>query len=281
MRFDDNFPKRLASARNAAGLTQANLASRAETVVRQIAAYEGGEARPRLKTLQKIASALGTTKEWLCEGIGEAPTSESFSRLRTIKQVPILADYEIESFVTTGQIDKGCKLHPVDLDVSDSAFAFVIHGDSMVSSGNIADQKGRNLSIPSGSIVVVEPEAIFPTGNIGLICQDGLIRVRKLTIEADMNVYIHALNNIEYPTEVAFYGAVDFIYPVVKLEVYLDNFRYKGDDLIELNQTTTPQQQELQAININHKLINKYDINDINNRLERMEAMLEQIINKQ
>ncbi|HGY1115447.1 TPA: helix-turn-helix domain-containing protein [Providencia rettgeri] len=217
MRFDDNFPKRLASARNAAGLTQANLASMAETVVRQIAAYEGGEARPRLKTLQKIASALGTSIDWLCEGIGAAPTSDSFSRIRNIRQIPILSEGIIDEFISDDIIQPGVKMHPCDLDVSDKAFAFKVRGDSMHSSGS-----NNNISLPNGTIVIVDPLREFVSGDIALISQDNdLVRVKKIIVEHGY-ANIISLNRIEYPTEACLLADIDYIYPVVKAEIYLN-----------------------------------------------------------
>lgn len=281
MRFDDNFPKRLASARNAAGLTQANLAAMAETVVRQIAAYEGGEARPRLKTLQKIAAALGTTEEWLTEGLGTAPSSESFSRLRTIKQVPILLDEEIYQYVKTGKVHKGCQMHPVDIDVSDKAFAYIVHGEAMVSNGTVMDKRGRNLSIPDGTIVVVDPDAIFITGSISMISQGGLVRVRKVTMDMGTSLHIQALNASVYPTEIAKYNDLDFIYAVVKLEIYFDNFRYDDEEIREVSYESNYTQAAVRAVEVIKGMQTKNtNEEDIKNRLERIESMLKEIINK-
>ena len=73
MNFDDQFPSRVSLARQSRGMTQAQLSKLAGVVQRQIAAYEGGEAKPRLRVLQALANALGTTAEWLALGEGQGP----------------------------------------------------------------------------------------------------------------------------------------------------------------------------------------------------------------
>ncbi|MEI4896930.1 helix-turn-helix transcriptional regulator, partial [Klebsiella pneumoniae] len=71
--FDDSFPNRVSIARTALGLTQDELAQKVGVVRRQIAAYEGGEAKPRINALQNLAAALGTTTSWLTSGVGDGP----------------------------------------------------------------------------------------------------------------------------------------------------------------------------------------------------------------
>jgi transcriptional regulator with XRE-family HTH domain len=54
-------------AREAAGLTQAELAEKANTTQGTISRIENGEIVPRLDTLQRIADALGTSTSALLE----------------------------------------------------------------------------------------------------------------------------------------------------------------------------------------------------------------------
>ncbi|WP_152669821.1 MULTISPECIES: helix-turn-helix domain-containing protein [Xenorhabdus] len=260
MKFDENFPKRLTSARNAVGLTQANLASRAETVVRQIAAYEAGDARPRLKTLKKIASALGTTEEWLCVGIGEAPNAESFSRIRNINQIPILCEFSIDDFVSNGYIPQGTKLYPCEADVSEKAFAFIIYGDSMIAGSG-------NLSLPDGTIVTIDPCANFSSGGIALISQDELIRVKKVVIENNRATII-SLNTVEYPSELCDLSELDYIYPVIKAEINL------GDKPPYIPQW------ESQKHTLTKPMFLSKNKNELKGQLNRIESMLEQLIKK-
>ncbi|MDE9483265.1 helix-turn-helix domain-containing protein [Xenorhabdus bovienii] len=273
MQFDESFPKRLVSARNAVGLTQVNLASKAETVVRQIAAYEAGDARPRLKTLKKIASALGTTEEWLCVGIGEAPSAESFSRVRNINQIPILNDGSIGDFLSRNYIAQGTKLHPCEMDVSDKAFAYVVRGESMTAA------IPGSLSLPDGTIVTVDPDSRFSSGNIALISQDNyLIRVKKVVIVKDQATII-SLNTFEYPSELCNLSDIEFIYPVIKAEIYLG-------DKYNTELTSIPRWDSWES-GISRSVIFEdrqtsinSDKRELNERLDKLESMLEQLLNK-
>ncbi|MDE1493104.1 helix-turn-helix domain-containing protein [Xenorhabdus bovienii] len=260
MQFDENFPKRLVSARNTVGLTQVNLASKAETVVRQIAAYEAGDARPRLKTLKKIASALGTTEEWLCVGIGEAPNAESFSRIRNINQIPILHEFSIDDFVSNGHTPQGTTLYPCEADVSEKAFAFIIYGDAMTAGSG-------NLSLPDETIVTIDPCANFSNGGIALISQDELVRVKKVVIENNRATII-SLNTSEYPSELCDLSDLDYIYPIIKAEINL------GDKPPYITQW------ESQKHAITKSMLLTNDKNELKEQLNRIESMLEQLLNK-
>lgn len=61
MRFKD----RLKDARIKAGLTQAELAAKASVTTRTIQNYEMGTRRPNSNTVADLASALGTTVDYL------------------------------------------------------------------------------------------------------------------------------------------------------------------------------------------------------------------------
>ena len=59
------FPERLAEKRKAAGLTQIELAERAEISVVQLRRYEAGKAQPTLDAIRHLAIALSTTTDSL------------------------------------------------------------------------------------------------------------------------------------------------------------------------------------------------------------------------
>ncbi|MEJ5176971.1 helix-turn-helix domain-containing protein [Erwinia sp. MYb416] len=105
MNFDSSFPKRVATARQAIGMTQAELAKAVGVVQRQIAAYEGAEARPREKVLVNLAAALGTSVAWLTTGQGEGPNTSHIKRTVTVREVPLLTyaqamggDFDFDDF---------------------------------------------------------------------------------------------------------------------------------------------------------------------------------------
>jgi transcriptional regulator with XRE-family HTH domain len=66
----DRFATNLRRARKEAGVSQEDLAERCEIHRTEVSLLERGGREPRLGTLVKLATALGTTPEALCAGIG-------------------------------------------------------------------------------------------------------------------------------------------------------------------------------------------------------------------
>lgn len=66
----DRFAVNLRRAREAASISQEELAARTELHRTEISLLERGGREPRLGTMVKLATALGTTPETLCQGIG-------------------------------------------------------------------------------------------------------------------------------------------------------------------------------------------------------------------
>lgn len=66
----DRFAVNLRRAREAAGVSQEELAERCEIHRTEVSLLERGGREPRLGMLVKLATALGTTPEALCAGIG-------------------------------------------------------------------------------------------------------------------------------------------------------------------------------------------------------------------
>ena len=65
----DRFAVNLRRARQAAGISQEELADRCELHRTEVSLLERGGREPRLGTMVKLANALGTTPEELCKGI--------------------------------------------------------------------------------------------------------------------------------------------------------------------------------------------------------------------
>jgi transcriptional regulator with XRE-family HTH domain len=74
----DRFAANLRSARKAAGVSQEVLAERCELHRTEVSLLERGGREPRLGTLIKLATALGTTAEALCTGIGWDPKQRQY-----------------------------------------------------------------------------------------------------------------------------------------------------------------------------------------------------------
>jgi len=170
MPYDNEFPHRVASTRSSLGLTQADLASQVGVVQRQIAAYEGGESKPRRGVLMRLAESLGTTTEWLMEGIGEKPNPRKFSPTKSVRQIPIIKMDDVEKWMIdlddNGNYIQG--LYPTSCHLSHAAFAIKMDDPAM------AFSNPYGYGFPLGCIVVFDPTvseedndfvlALFPDG---------------------------------------------------------------------------------------------------------------------
>lgn len=66
------FGDRLATARDAVGLSQADLARRTGVRVSSIRSWENDQSEPRANTLQRVTGILGVSLMWLLAGEGES-----------------------------------------------------------------------------------------------------------------------------------------------------------------------------------------------------------------
>lgn len=159
MNFDSRFNDRVSTLRKSLGLTQTELAKQVGIVQRQIAAYEGGDSKPRDAVLLRLAFALGTTPGWLASGDGQEPDIKNFIPYTSVRQIPLLT---MGSFAK--RLDDALKsttmFHPCSIAVSEKSFALKIVGESMSGS--------NGFSFPSGCIVTFDPEIEPQQGNFVL-----------------------------------------------------------------------------------------------------------------
>lgn len=74
----DRFAVNLRRARETAGISQEELAERCELHRTEVSLLERGGREPRLGTMVKLATALGTTAEALCAGITWDPKARDY-----------------------------------------------------------------------------------------------------------------------------------------------------------------------------------------------------------
>ena len=67
------FGARLATAREAVGLTAAELAQRMGVGTATVAAWEAGRSRPRTNRLLILAGLISVSPTWLLSGLGDGP----------------------------------------------------------------------------------------------------------------------------------------------------------------------------------------------------------------
>lgn len=68
---------RIRRARQAAGLTQDDLARKVGLRGQTVYRYESGALLPGLVALEAIATVCAVTTDWLIRGVGEAPAGEA------------------------------------------------------------------------------------------------------------------------------------------------------------------------------------------------------------
>ncbi|MDX5361902.1 MAG: helix-turn-helix domain-containing protein [Alphaproteobacteria bacterium] len=72
---EESAGRRLAAAREAAGLTPAQLARRLGVRTRTLHDWEAGRSEPRANRLSMLAGMLGVSPTWLLTGRGEGPAA--------------------------------------------------------------------------------------------------------------------------------------------------------------------------------------------------------------
>ena len=72
----DNLPRRITEAREAAGLSRAELSQRLGVTPDTVDAWEDGERVPRANRLMVLGGVLGVTPAWLLTGEGTDPGME-------------------------------------------------------------------------------------------------------------------------------------------------------------------------------------------------------------
>ncbi|EPL6456360.1 LexA family protein [Providencia rettgeri] len=268
MNFNDGFPRRVAAARNSLGLTQSELAKKVGIVTRQIAAYEGGEAKPRMKVLETLAAALGTTPTWLSSGTGESPDILNTRSTVTVTEIPVISLGRTIEFIQNGKSIASTAVSgfiPAPINASSDSFAVEIHGDSMMSS--------LGISFPEGTIVTFEPDIEPTSGDFILGAIDNIITFKQL-IENTDGAYLRPLNSA---------------YVTVKLT---DDVKILGVAIHgQFNTRDKKSWFPYPHIDIHDPSINTYfsEKNDcdesipnieISQRLDKIESMLEQLLSK-
>jgi transcriptional regulator with XRE-family HTH domain len=84
--FDSLFHERVSTLRKSLGLTQTELAKQVGIVQRQIAAYEGGDSKPRDPVLLRLSES-SFSPGWLASGDGQEPNLRNFIPYTSVRQI--------------------------------------------------------------------------------------------------------------------------------------------------------------------------------------------------
>jgi SOS-response transcriptional repressor LexA len=254
--FDESFPKRVAIARSAIGLTQDELAKKVGIVRRQIAAYEGGEARPREKALVNLAAALGTSVAWLTSGKGDGPDTSQIKRTVTVREVPLLTHVQVMGigfdFDNFRKSASASDFIPAPPEAGEYSFAIEVNGNSMESSSGV--------SFPDGTIIIVDPELMPEHGDFGLfsLVDIGSFAFKQYIVDQGKG-YLHSLNPL-YPM-IPVNSSVTAIGKVISSHQSFNKNWYKNSMPLPTSNCIQPIEQ-----------------NDIAARLGALEAKLDTII---
>ncbi|WP_417794726.1 LexA family protein [Terasakiella pusilla] len=176
--------KRLKYKRKQFGLNQAQLADLSGVSQRQISAYEREKSEPRPDTLEKLASALNTSAEWLEFGDDdsdiEIATEDSMKESLTATHVPIL-QWDADSLGRAGSSFFQSVI-PIPDAASDESFALVVKGDSM------------EPEYPAGSIIVVDPNITVQSGHDVVASIYGEITFKRYSEEPSGKIFLVPLN---------------------------------------------------------------------------------------
>ena len=161
--------ERLRYARELKGWKQAQLAVAADVSQGTIGNIESG-ARQSRGSLPKIAKALGVSHDWLAEGEGEMLPAGSRSEPSNVvpaaigtRRVPLISYVQAGCWTEAtdpAMVGDGFEYLLTDLELSGSAFALQIEGESMLP------------QFKPGDRVIVDPE-IFPQPGDFVVAMNG------------------------------------------------------------------------------------------------------------
>ncbi|MCM2366635.1 XRE family transcriptional regulator [Proteus sp. FZP2095] len=271
MNFDELFPTRVSMARNSLKLTQSELAKKVGVVPRQIAAYEGGEAKPREKALNNLAVALGTSAEWLKSGVGDGPDISNVRKTITVPEIPLYT-YDQAYGLYSGKANLVKTMAPIAFVTAPEranrkCFALSISGDSMESS--------EGVSFTNRSIITFDPGITPQNGDFVLAYLHNHQDVTfKQLIKINRSWYLHPLNP-SY-SDLALNDDMDIFAVAIhsQYDLYELRIRSKEDGLIKPTIDSLGEIYE-SDLGFKHK-----ENKDLNNRLNKIESMLEKLIKK-
>ncbi|MCX2780401.1 LexA family protein [Microbulbifer thermotolerans] len=187
---------RLRYARKAAKMTQQQLADRIGITKSAVSQVELGMSKGLSHTsLVRACRVLNLSPEWLSEGIGEMHASQQNNN--NVSPGPeIRRSVPLISWVQAGEWSEVIDMHQPGLadewrettaNVGPRAFALRVQGDSMTSPSG--------LSIPEGSVVIVDPDAVYNNGSIVVAKLEDTqeATLKRLVIDGP-NKYLKPLN---------------------------------------------------------------------------------------
>ncbi|MFF6013198.1 S24 family peptidase [Rahnella sp. R3(2024)] len=173
-------------------MTQKDVAEYVGVSASAVTQWENDATVPSSESLLKLATVLQSSPDWLLKGQGEIDAPSRINAGRS-KSVPLISWVQAGAWtdvISDKLTASNTEWIETTAKVSDNSFALKVKGASMTSTGA--------LSIPDGSIVIVDPEFGFideANGRIVVAQVDGSSQatIKKLEIDGP-NHYLMPLN---------------------------------------------------------------------------------------
>ena len=166
-----SFSGRLAEARRRAGLSQSELARRIGLKPQSVQQWEQSGTTPRSHRIDKIASALGVSREWLLVGGSAADSIREVTQ--KITEVPILNYVQAGKWSEVAPELPDAQRVSCPVSCSTSTFALQVVGESMLPE-----------YLP-GDVIFVDPEVVAQNGDdvVAIVDEDSEATFKRLVAE--------------------------------------------------------------------------------------------------
>lgn len=189
---NENMSDRIIRRLKALNLRASNLIKATGASRGTVSQWVNGGTEPSAKYLSKLADVLGVTERWLTEGgLIEESNGNSSPGPDIRRRVPLLSSVQAGHWkeMVEGNLDEVTEWIETTAKVSPYAFSLRVTGDSMSSPA------GSGISLPDGSLVIVDPDIEPVSGKIVVARLNGSSEstIKKLVIDGP-NTYLMPLN---------------------------------------------------------------------------------------
>ncbi|HIE0365994.1 TPA: LexA family protein [Serratia marcescens] len=183
---------RITQRMQALGLRSTHLMDATGASKGTVSQWVNGGTAPSAKFISKLAEVLGVSERWLTEGgLIEESKGNAYPGPDLKRRVPLLSSVQAGSWkeIVEGNLQDVNEWIETTAKVSPYSFSLRVSGDSM------DGPPGQGVSIPNGSIVIVDPEVEALNGRIVVARVNGSneATVKKLAIDGP-NIYLMPLN---------------------------------------------------------------------------------------
>lgn len=211
--ISDRINKRLRALK----LRSSNLITATGASKGTVSQWVNGGTAPSAKYLSKVADVLGVSERWLTEGgLIEETSTNAYPGPDIRRRVPLLSSVQAGNWreMIEGSLDEVTEWIETTARVSPYSFSLRVSGDSMSSPA------GSGVSLPDGSIVIVDPDIEPVSGKIVVARLKGSNEstVKKLVIDGP-NIYLMPLNPAFSPIPID--SACEIIGVCVRVEMNL------------------------------------------------------------